>query len=232
MDKKTAVLFGATGLTGAHLLGMLARDEGYEKITVFARSDPGIESDKVECIITELDDLEMHEAKIRGNEVFCCLGTTIKKAGSKEMFRKVDLEFPEKIASIASKNQVPAFLVVSSIGADPQSSNFYLRTKGEMEEYVLKTPFEKVVILRPSMLLGKRSELRVMEEVVKLIAIPLRFILRGKFRKYRPIEAERVARVMVEIANTPKGKSILESHEIESFSTEQDLARKGNINTH
>ncbi len=217
MQKKTALLFGATGLIGTHVLHKLVHDERYEKIKVFTRSYPKIKSDKIEIIKTALEFLDKYENEIRGHDVFCCLGTTIKKAGTRENLRMVDLVFPAKIAAIAHKNEVPNFLIVSSIGADSNSSNFYLRTKGEAEKAIQELNFRKVVILRPSMLLGKRTEFRFMEEVGKLIMLPLKFLLRGKLRKYRAIDAERVGRAMVKFANITTSKSVYESDEIEFF---------------
>lgn len=217
MQKKTAVLFGATGLTGNLVLGILAKDERYEKIRVFTRSELSVNSDKIEVIVTDLENLDSLADNIKGHDLFCCLGTTIKKAGSKENFRKVDFEFPVKIAEIASKNEVPNFILISSIGADPQSSNFYLKTKGEAEEAIQKSGFKKLVILRPSMLLGKRKEFRLLEEAGKLVMLPLKFILKGRLRKYRAIDAERVAKAMVKFANITTSKKIFESHEIELF---------------
>ncbi len=217
MQKKTAVLFGATGLTGNLVLGILAKDERYEKIRVFTRAELSVNSDKIEVIVTDLENLDSLADNIKGHDLFCCLGTTIKKAGSKENFRKVDFEFPVKIAEIASKNEVPNFILISSIGADPQSSNFYLKTKGEAEEAIQKSGFKKLVILRPSMLLGKRKEFRLLEEAGKLVMLPLKFILKGRLRKYRAIDAERVAKAMVKFANITTSKKIFESHEIELF---------------
>lgn len=217
MQKKTAILFGATGLTGSHVLQNLLKDERYEIIKVFTRSELGDRSDKIEIIKTSLEELDKHKDRINGHDVFCCLGTTIKKAGSRDNFRKVDLEFPAKIAEIASNNKVPNFLMISSIGADADSSSFYLRTKGEAEKAIQQFSFNKVVILRPSMLLGKRGEFRLLEEAGKLIMFPLRFLLRGRLRKYRAIDAQRVARAMVKFANITTNKSVFESHEIELF---------------
>ncbi len=217
MQKKTAVIFGATGLTGSIVLKKLIQDERYEKVKVFTRSEPEIKSDKLEIINTELENLELYSDKISGDDVFCCLGTTIKKAGSKENFKKVDLEWPALIAEIASKNKVPNFLMISSIGADPESSNFYLRTKGEAERAVRQHDFNKVIILRPSMLLGKRREFRFFEELGKIIMVPLKFLFRGKLRKYRPINSERVASAMIKFANITTSKYVFESHEIELY---------------
>ncbi len=217
MQKKTAIIFGATGLTGSLVLKKLIRDERYEKIRVFTRSEPEIKSDKMEVIKTDLENLEQYSDEIAGDDVFCCLGTTIKKAGSKENFKKVDLDWPALIAKIASKNNVPNFLLISSIGADPESANFYLRTKGEAENAVRQNDFHKVVILRPSMLLGKRSEFRFFEELGKLVMVPLKFLFIGKLRKYRPINSERVASAMIKFANITTSKYVFESHEIELF---------------
>lgn len=215
MKKKTAILFGATGLIGGHVLKILQHDERYSKIIVFTRSDPETKFDKAEYIKTGLDDLDIYENKLSGDEVFCCLGTTIKKAGSKEQFSKVDLGYPLKIAEIAEKKGIPGYLVISSIGADAESSNFYLRTKGEMEKALFKLDFQYLVVLRPSLLLGKRSESRFMEEAAKAAASALKFLFRGNLRKYRAIEAEKVAKAMVEFANNVSGRKIFESHQIE-----------------
>ncbi len=217
MQKKTAILFGATGLTGSHVLRKLTQDDRYEVIKVFTRTMPDIKSDKLLIINTGLEDIEQYSEEISGHDLFCCLGTTIKKAGTKENFRKVDLEWPAIISSIASRNGIPNFLIISSIGADPDSSNFYLRTKGEAEKAVQQYGFKKIVILRPSMLLGKRKEFRLLEETGKVLMNPLKFLFRGKLKKYRPIEAERVAKAMIKFANITTSKSIFESHEIELY---------------
>jgi uncharacterized protein YbjT (DUF2867 family) len=215
MKKKTAILFGATGLIGGHVLKILQQDDRYSQIIVFTRSDPETKYDKAEYIITGLDDLDIYEDKLNGDEVFCCLGTTMKKAGSKEQFRKVDLGYPQKIAEIAEKNKIPGFLVISSIGADAESSNFYLRTKGEMEKALFSLNFRSLVVLRPSLLLGKRSESRFMEDAGKAAASLLGSFFLGSLKKYRAIEAEHVAKAMVKFANTISGRKIFESHQIE-----------------
>lgn len=219
MPGKTAILFGATGLTGSIVLQNLVQDERYENIKVFSRSQLTVKNDKIKLFQTNLEDIEQFSGDITGDDLFCCLGTTIKKAGSKDNFRKVDLYFPVKIAEIASRNNVSNFLMISSIGADPDSSGFYLRTKGEAEQAVRGYSFNKIVILRPSMLLGKRNEFRLLEEAGKLIMLPMKYILTGKLRKYRAIDANRVAKAMIKFANVTTSKSVFESHEIELFTT-------------
>ena len=215
MVKKIALLFGATGLTGTHVLERLINDDNYERIKIFTRSDLPYSGNKAEIFKTPIENIGNYEDEIKGDNLFCCLGTTIKKAGSRKNFRKVDYEFPVKIARIAEKNRVPGFHVISAIGADAESSSFYLRTKGELENALLGMDFQRLIILRPSLLLGKRDEFRLWEELAKLFMQLLRPGLRGRFRKYRGIEAETVAKAMVKLANSETGKLIFESHEIE-----------------
>jgi uncharacterized protein YbjT (DUF2867 family) len=222
MEKKTAIVFGGTGLTGRSLLKILEADARYEKIIVFSRTMPELTGDKVEIIKADYENIDNHKEMIKGHEVYCCLGTTMKKAGSRENFRRVDHDYPVKVAALASENRVHHFLVISSVGADPESSNFYLRTKGEMEKSVLQSGFSKIVILRPSMLLGKRGELRIAEEAGKILMVLFGFLLRGKFKKYRAIEASKVATAMVRLANRPVTDTIYESDQIESIARQMD----------
>lgn len=215
--KRTAIVFGATGLTGGILLEELIANEAYDKIIVFSRRKPEAAHPKVREIGFDTGNIEAIKEEIRGDDLFCCLGTTIKKAGSQEAFRQVDLNTPSIIASIASSNGVKQFLVISSIGAASQSSNFYLRTKGQMEEAIQKNSFEAVAILRPSMITGKRKEFRFAEEAGKFLFKPLGFLLFGKLRKYRSIAAKTIAKAMVFIALHPQNRVVFESNEIQKL---------------
>jgi uncharacterized protein YbjT (DUF2867 family) len=216
MKKKTAIVFGATGLTGRHLVEKLIHDETYTGIKIFTRSDPGIRDGKTEVFLAGMDNIDDYENEISGDVLFCCLGTTMKKAGSRENFRKIDFEYPLKIANIAVRNKVNSFIVISSIGAGPQSSSFYLRTKGEMEKALQRLDFKKLIILRPSLLLGKRDDFRFGEKFASLVMRLAGIGLRGKLRKYRAIKAEIVASAMVKAAKKAEIRMILESDEIES----------------
>ena len=149
--------------------------------------------------------------------MFCCLGTTIAAAGSKEAFRKIDFDLPVKIAEEASKNNIFSFLIISSLGADTKSSNFYYKTKGEMEKTIQKFSFRKISILRPSMLLGGRKEFRLGEIIGKELMRALSFVFVGSLKKYKAIHAQNVAKAMVEIANNDFGKTIFESDEIRNI---------------
>jgi len=217
ISKRTAIVFGATGLTGGNLLDELIAHDAYDKIIVFSRRKSQAAHPKVREIGFDTGNIEAIKEEIRGDDLFCCLGTTIKKAGSKEAFRHIDLETPSKIASIASSNGVKQFLVISSIGAALGSPNFYLRTKGQMEEAIQKNSFEAVAILRPSMIIGKRKEFRFAEEAGKFLFKPLGFLLFGRLRKYRSITAKTIAKAMVFIALRPQNSVIFESNELQKL---------------
>ena len=128
MEKRTAILLGSTGLVGHQLLEALIKEEEYGKILVFNRKSIGPRSPKMEEILTDFSNLQQLESRISGDDLFCCLGTTIKTAKTREKFRQVDYGLPVAFAEIASRKQVKNFVVISSIGADAGSRNFYLRT--------------------------------------------------------------------------------------------------------
>lgn len=207
-----AAVFGSTGLTGKALTETLKSRETFSKIYCYARKPPMFLSNKTEFKPFETDNFPPPgDADV----VFCTLGTTIKKAGSREEFREVDLHAVKRIAQKTRDAGIKHFIVVSSVGADPQSKNFYLRTKGEMEEEVKNTGIEHTVIIRPSLLLGKRDEKRVGENFGKIILGPLRFLMIGPLKQYRPVKAVDVARKMVNAALTQeKGIRVIENKEI------------------
>jgi len=216
MEKKTAIVFGATGLVGSELMKQLAADERYAIVKVFVRRDPGILDNKAEIAIVDVSDVKSYSEKISGDELYICLGTTIKKAGSIEAMESTDRDMPAEIAGIARENGVRVVSVVSSIGADAGSRNYYLRIKGEMEEEIAATAFDRTIIVRPSILLGNRNENRFGEEAGKFIMKSLRFLFIGRLRKYRGIEARDVAKAMIRLVNTnPKPEKIVfESDEL------------------
>ena len=162
---RTALLLGATGLVGGHVLDLLLASPRYSRVRVLgrrrlARTDAKLDSQEI-----DFDRLARHAELFRVDDVFCCLGTTIAKAGSQEAFRRVDLSYVVEAASLASEAGAEQFLVVSAVGADPDSRVFYNRVKGEMEAGVKRLPFRAVWILRPSLLLGEREEFRLGEKV-------------------------------------------------------------------
>ncbi|AGA68681.1 putative nucleoside-diphosphate sugar epimerase [Desulfitobacterium dichloroeliminans LMG P-21439] len=218
MARKSALLIGASGLVGAKLLGLLLNDSEYEKVIIFVRKSLELKHPKVEEVVLEFDELAQYKVYFKVNDVFCCLGTTIKKAGTQEAFKKVDVEYPLEIAGIAKEMGAEKFLVISSMGANARSKVFYSRMKGILEQELEKIGMGSLHIFRPSLLLGDRKEFRVGESVSSLISKGLPFLFAGSLRKYKPIGAETVAKGMVLAAQSEaEGVFIHESYEIEKM---------------
>lgn len=198
--ERTAILLGASGLVGGFCLRELVDDPSYTRVMLFGRRQlPALTRAKVSQRIAELATLTVDD--LRGaHDVFCALGTTIRKAGSQAEFRHVDLEMPLHLANEAVQAGAEQMVAVSSVGADPRSKNFYLRTKGELEQELAKLPFRAVHILRPSLLLGKRDEFRLGEAIGMTVAPALDLLTLGKLRRYHSVHAQLVGRAMVAAA--------------------------------
>lgn len=205
---RTAIVFGASGLIGSQLLPMLFADPEYDLVLVFTRKTLGLVAAKLEEVITDFKDLDALRSKVKGDVVFCCLGTTIKTAGSEAAFRRVDFELVRWCAVAASENGVPRFLVVSSMGANADSRIFYNRTKGEMEKAVSALKFEQCAILRPSMLYGPRKEFRFGERVGQFFMFLFWPLIPAN---YKPIHAATVASAMLKLAITDDRTGVIES---------------------
>jgi uncharacterized protein YbjT (DUF2867 family) len=215
--KLTALIFGSTGLTGRFLTELLLKDARYDRIILFVRKESKNYHGKIQQIVFNPDRIEEIKDRITGDQIFCCIGSTIKKAGSKEEFFKIDHHLIVNIAKAAISNGIKVFSVISSIGASSKSSNFYLKTKGLTEDVLQSLDFENLSILRPSMLLGIRSESRPLEEAGKVVFRILGKLMTGKLKKYRPIHAETVARAMIMAANQTLKVNLLESDKIEEL---------------
>ena len=214
---KTALLFGSTGLVGGHVLNYLIQNSNYSKIKLFVRSFTEINNPKIEIIKTDFNNLNKHAEDIKGDECFCCIGTTKKKSPNANEYQKIELDIPKKIAQIAKSNSVKSFFFVSSGYANPKSSGEYLKLKGLVEEEIKNLNFDKIGIMRPSFLLGERQEERVGEKFGIIIFKLLTPILIGSFRKMRPIQSEIVARAMIKLANENIDQSVFESNEISNL---------------
>ncbi len=199
-DYKTALLFGATGLVGGHLLQFLLLDAAYNKVITFNRRPLEMEHPKLEQHLFDFDNKKNYGDLLFGDDLFCCLGTTMRKAGSREAFYEVDYTYPFQIAECAVANGVNQFLLVTAVGADPDSLFFYNRVKGKLELAVRKLPFWSTHIFRPSLLLGTRNENRWGEELAGKFGNILDRVTGGLLTKYRPIEADAVAKAMVNAA--------------------------------
>ena len=211
---KTALLFGASGLVGGHLLNQLITNNNYSKIKVFVRSVPKISDPKIEIFLTDFDNLQNHKEDIKGDDCFFCIGTTKKNSPDKNKYRRVELEIPKEIAQIAKSNLVNSFIFVSALYANSKSSGNYVRFKGLVEEEIKRLNFTKVGIMRPSFLLGNRKEKRVGEKIGIFVFKLLSPLLLGPLKKMKPIHSNIVAKVMIRAANDNLDKHILESNEI------------------
>ena len=223
MMKRTALVVGATGLIGKELVKLLIEHPQYERVDIWVRRPSGVIHPKLTERIINFDALRDIEIITPFHDVFCCLGTTIKKAKSIDQFKKADLEYPLKLARIAISNQAEHFLVISAIGANAESSVFYNQVKGELEAEIQTLRLPRLSIFRPSILLGKREEFRLGEKL-GIIAVSLfKFLLQGKLRRYRGIKAADVANAMVRAALKGQKESvtIYESDEIWLLSMEE-----------
>ena len=213
MNGRTAVLLGASGLVGGFCLRTLVADKSYAGIILLNRRELAVAPDR--RLSQRMVDFEnLSAAEFAGAQVvFCSLGTTIRKAGSQEAFRRVDLEYPLAAAKAARQTGAKQFVLVSSVGADPLAKNFYLRTKGELEREISNLGFSTVHILRPSLLLGKREEFRLGERVAMAAMPLLNFAMLGGLRRYRAISAESVGRAMVVAARREKSGTFIHEYE-------------------
>tara|TARA_A100001011_G_scaffold20041_1_gene20358 strand:- start:127 stop:783 length:657 start_codon:yes stop_codon:yes gene_type:complete len=211
---KTALVFGSSGLVGNHLVKLLDKNTIYKKIKLFVRSSPETKDSKIEIIKTDFNNLSNHKEDINGDDCFFCIGTTKKNAPDKDEYRRIEYEIPVEIAKIAKSNSINSFLYVSSGFADPNSSGAYLKNKGEVEKELIKLNFSTLGIMRPSFLVGNRKEKRPGEEIGIFFFKIFSPLLLGPLKKMKPIQSEKVAKVMIKIANENLGKSIFESDEI------------------
>ncbi|HET7464700.1 MAG TPA: NAD(P)H-binding protein [Longimicrobium sp.] len=212
---RTALVLGATGLVGGHCLELLLGDGAWSGVTVVARRPSGRADARLREVAADFGRLGEAADAFAADDVFCCLGTTIRKAGSQEAFRRVDHDYVVSAAELARRQGATRFLLVTALGADPGSRVFYNRVKGEAERDVTALPFEGVALLRPSLILGERDERRSAEALAQKAAPLLSPLLFGPLRKYRAIPARAVARAMVRLARERfSGVRVVESDEI------------------
>lgn len=208
---RTAILAGATGLVGRQVLLLLLADATWSRVVTLGRRSSPTRHDKLEQRIVDLGAVEALGDLPRADDVFCCLGTTIKQAGSQEAFRRVDHDYVVALARAGLRAGATQFLLVSAIGADPASRIFYSRVKGETEAAVRQLPYRAIQIFRPSLLLGARQEFRLGERIAMVGAPLMQLVLPGRLRRYRPIQARAVAGAMARIAQeAPRGPNVFE----------------------
>ena len=212
---RTALVAGGSGLVGGHVLRQLLEDPDYDRVTALTRRNLALTHKKLVQRVVDFDQLALVGDFPRVHDVFCCLGTTIRQAGSQDAFRKVDLTYVAELGRMAVRHRASQFLLVTALGADPSSRMFYNRVKGEAEAAVRRLQFDGIQIFRPSLLLGARAQRRPAEWIAQVLSPLLGWMLVGPLARYRPIKAATVARAMVRIAReAPRGPHVYESDAI------------------
>lgn len=197
---KSAIVIGATGLIGNFITTKLIADDRYEKIKIFVRRTSEINHPKLMEFVIDFERIEDWQNLLTGDELYSALGTTIKKAGSQKVQYNIDFNYQYNVAKAAAQNGIKNYMLVSSLGANPESKNFYLRLKGLLDEKIQQLSFDRIRIFRPSVLVGERSEKRFAEHFgIKLAGAVTNLI--PALKKYRPIHAEIVAEAMIKSAN-------------------------------
>jgi uncharacterized protein YbjT (DUF2867 family) len=217
MDKRTAIVLGATGLTGKLLIARLIADDRYSSIKLFSRRASGNNSPKIKEFIGNVLQLESFKDEFTADEVFCCIGTTSAKTRDRTLYKAIDHGIPFTASRLAKENNIPAFLVISSMGANAKSKIFYNRTKGEMERDVLLQEIPNTYVLRPSLILGDREESRFGESVGALVLRLGAILMVGRLKKYRAIKADCIASAMIRLADLKPYNRIVESDRIQEL---------------
>lgn len=213
-------VFGASGLVGSHLVRLIQNDMQVDQIILANRRKLDLNYLKVKQEIIDFNRLDDYPELFNSDQIFICLGTTIKKAGSKAAFERVDLEIPHQIAKLAKAGKCKRILMISSMGANADASNFYLKTKGRAEEAVKKDGPESIVFLRPALLLGDREEFRFGERIAQVLMPLFSFLMIGPLMKYRAISAKRVAQAMKKLAKEDDPARVIESDQLIKMTNE------------
>lgn len=210
-----AIIIGATGAVGKDLLQQLLCDENYDSVVAFVRRDLGVIHDKLTVHTIDFEHVEQWQEFVRGDVLYSCLGTTLKQAGGKRPQWRVDYDYQLEFAKIAARNGVEHYALVSSMGANSNSMNFYMKMKGALEDAVRQLPFRHVVIVQPPSLIRKDSD-RFGERVSVSILQGLNRI--GILRGFRPIGTEVVARAMrTLVASGQSGVEVVTNQAIAAF---------------
>lgn len=228
MSNRTAIVFGASGMVGSYLLEELIQNMRYTAIKVFTRKKLAIEHIKIIEHVVDVEKPESYKDLIRGDDLFICLGTTRKKAGSLSRYEEIDRDLPLNILRVSKTRGVKRVALVSALGANDKSRNYYNRIKGEMEKGVSEFNFETAIIARPSLLLGERNERRFFEKIATKLAPAFSIILSGKLKVYRAIHGRDVAIAMIDLIASSKAYKICLSHDLKTIADRNKTAN--NIN--
>ena len=220
---KTALIFGSSGQVGNQLLNIIVQNNNFKHIKLFVRSVLKNNNSKVETFQTDFINLEKHKDSIVGDDCFFCIGTTRKDTPDKNEYRRIEYNIPINVARIAKSNAVGSFVYISSMGANLNSSNSYLKNKSQVEKELNKLNFPKLAVIRPSLLLGKREKLRLGESIAQYAMKKLSPFFIRNLKKYKPIQAQYVAKAMVAIAQNNYQKTIFESNQLEEIGKKYKL---------
>lgn len=207
--KKTAIILGASGLTGSFLLQKLIEDDRYEHIKLFSRSKIDGLPKKVTQFIGDLLKLEQFKTDFTADEVYCCIGTTLRKTPNKTVYKQIDYGIPVTAAKMSKDHNIASFLVISAMGANIKSKVFYNKTKGEMEYDVLQQHIKNTYILRPSLIGGQRNERRILEKIGLVVFKVIQPLFIGKLKPYKIINAETIAQAMLNLANNTNTTEVI-----------------------
>ena len=212
---KSALIAGSTGLIGSALLQLLLEENHYEHVISISRRSTGVNHPKLKEVITSFDRLSNVKEDLIADDVFICLGSTMKKAGSKDAFEKYDYAYPLEIATIALENGAQQVSIITALGANSESPFFYNRVKGDLEKAMASLDYKSVNMLRPSLLLGERDENRMTENIAQSFYKALGWAFVGPISKYKAVEGSSVARAMLQVAKENKnGVNIFDSNTI------------------
>jgi len=196
--EKTAIIAGASGLVGRSLTQQLLNGDDYGQIIALVRKPLGLQHKKLSEVVIDFDELATIQDFPKADDIFCCLGSTMKKAGSKEAFYKIDFTYPYELAKVALKAGADRYFLVSALGAQKDSKYFYSRVKGELEDQISFLDYRTVYIFKPSLLRGNRTESRMGESFMQGLTRIIPFV--GPWKKYHPIHADKVADAMMKVA--------------------------------
>lgn len=194
---KKAILFGASGFIGSHLLQELLKNDDYEEVIIVIRKNQNITHPKLKTLIGDFHSVSQLKENSKADEIFIAIGTTKKQTPDKKQYYQIDHDYPVLAAQIAKENGAKSIFIVTSIGANSDSSVFYLKTKGDVERDILALGFEHTHFFEPSMIIGDRKENRKNEKFFSKLFTAMQFLLVGNLNKYKPIDGAEVAKAMV-----------------------------------
>jgi uncharacterized protein YbjT (DUF2867 family) len=218
MKMKKVIILGASGLIGNEVLIRALNNNEFEEIKIFVRKQLPIKSQKLTQIITNFEELELLKAEITADIIFCCLGSTKSKTPNLQDYKKIDHDYPLYFAIEGLKNNLSQFHIISSLGANPNSSNFYTKLKGEIEDDLKEINIPSLFIYRPSFLVGKRKEKRLLEKIALIIMGILNPLLILSLKKYKTIGVKIVAKALInESIKNKRGIFVFESDKIKDL---------------